>query len=208
MSGRDGGKGSRGTPRRRTDPPVRPLLLECLELVGGAGDRKTTTASGGNRRLDRLFERLARKSESQAASVQELIWSLWTDHADPAMADRMQRAMEAMGDGRRVEAHAILDAILDDAPDWAEAWNKRATLLYMQGRDVESLRDIAATLRLEPRHFGAIAGFGQIALRNGEVALAVAAFEAALAINPHLEGLGDAVEALVAALPVHGRRPN
>jgi Tfp pilus assembly protein PilF len=124
------------------------------------------------------------------------IWALWTAHDDPALEARMQRAISAIARRRFSEAETLLDALVREAPDWAEAWNKRATLYYLTRRDAESLEDIRRTLALEPRHFGAICGFAQICLRCGEKAAAASAFNAALQINPHL----DSVRAILAEL--------
>ena len=86
-------------------------------------------------------------------------------------------------------------------PDWAEAWNKRATLYYMLGRDEDSVRDIHRTLELEPRHFGALSGFAQICLRAGDRGSALVAFETALRINPHLNLVQAAVVELNQSFP-------
>ena len=73
-----------------------------------------------------------------------------------------------------------------EKPDWAEGWNKRATVLYLMGEHDRSLADIDRVLALEPRHFGAIAGIGLIRIEKGEMREALAAFRRALAINPFL----------------------
>ena len=105
-------------------------------------------------------------------------------------------AIEAMGSGSLKTARPLLDHLVARHPGWAEAWNKRATLASIEKRDADSLLDIAQTLRLEPRHFGAIAGFGNICLRNGHLNEARAAFQIALAINPHMDDLRDMLENL------------
>jgi tetratricopeptide (TPR) repeat protein len=107
------------------------------------------------------------------------------------LAEPMQAAIRAMASRQLDEAEIILDGLLTAAPDWAEAWNKRATLAYIRGDDIEAVADILATLALEPRHFGALSGLGQICLRQGEPEVAKLAFEAALRINPRLDGIAD-----------------
>jgi tetratricopeptide (TPR) repeat protein len=108
----------------------------------------------------------------------------------------MAAAIEAMASGALQKAKPLLDHLVATYPDWAEAWNKRATLAFIEKRDAESLRDIAEALKVEPRHFGAISGFGDICLRHGRLNEARAAFQIALAINPHLEELRDILEGL------------
>lgn len=147
--------------------------------------------------LDALFEALhSVLPDRPTDEIEDEIWTIWTSHADPALEARMQRVISAIARRRFNEAEHLLDELLRDAPYWAEAWNKRATLRFLQHRDAESAADIRRTLELEPRHFGAICGFGQICLRHGETAAAAAAFAAALELNPHL----DSVRAMLAEL--------
>ncbi len=154
-------------------------------------------ATREGRRLERLFADLARAPSSDVArECEALIWALWTNHAEPALDDAMAEAIDALVRRRHAQARAILDRLVVDAPGWSEAWNKRATLAFVEARDLDSLADIARTLDLEPRHFGAIAGLGQICLRRQKPREALAAFDVALRINPHMEGLARAVAAL------------
>ncbi len=138
-------------------------------------------------RLKPLFRDLARDDARDLPfEIEDLIWAIWTDHDDIALSQRMQAVITAIAGRQAERALPLLDALVTDAPDWAEAWNKRATLHYICGHDAESMADIRETLRREPRHSGALAGFGQICLRNGDQPAAMLAFEAALRINPHM----------------------
>ncbi len=128
--------------------------------------------------------------------VEDEIWEAWAAHPDPALAARLDAAIAAIAAADFDRGRAILDELVADAPDYAEAWNKLATLEFLRGRDRESVAAIARTLELEPRHFGAISGFAQICLRNGDPAAAGLAFEAALRLNPRLTAVRIAVEEL------------
>ncbi len=86
--------------------------------------------------------------------------------------------------------------MVDQAPAFAEAWNKRATVLYLMGRLDESVLDIQQTLALEPRHFGALSGLALIYDALEEPAAALRSLEAALAINPHLGGSKERIDQL------------
>jgi len=150
--------------------------------------------------LASLFDRLAALSPGlEAQETEDRIWELWTGHRDRERASQMDRAIAAVA-GRQFEvAEARLTELIDEQPEWAEAWNKRATLYFLMERDDDSIADIARTLELEPRHFGAICGFAQICLRRGMKDAAVEALEAAAAIHPHLPGVVAALAHLRAA---------
>ena len=92
----------------------------------------------------------------------------------------------AQGDFR--SALVTFTRVTQARPEFAEAWNRRATLLYLMGEFTLSMQDIQQTLALEPRHFGAISGMGQILLRQNKLRDARSAFHKALEINPHLHG--------------------
>jgi tetratricopeptide (TPR) repeat protein len=171
--------------------PIADLLKVVLACPGRA------PAPAMPRALDPLFRALAADPPSRPpGEIEDEIWALWTEHEDAALAERMERAIAAMARKSFREAELELDTLVDDVPDWAEAWNKRATLYYLMGRHDESLADIARTLALEPRHFGAICGFGQICLAQGRQVEALAAFETALGLHPHLDSVREAVKAL------------
>lgn len=142
------------------------------------------------RRQAKLFEELAQaRPPRPVAEIEDLIWALWISHPSKAAEALMTRGIEAFADGCLAQARGHFDALVAAWPAWAEAWNKRATLSYVEGRDSDACRDIVLTLEREPRHFGAIAGFGQICLRQARPCEAAIAFRAALALNPHLHGI-------------------
>jgi len=168
---------------------------KTFTLVVGADSRN----SGRADRLAGLFRDLRREAPLRDPDeTMELIWAIWIDHSDESASHRMAAAVEAIAAGARDLAKPMLDALVSEHPDWAEAWNKRATLAFMERRDNDCMADIARALELEPRHFGAILGFAQICLRNKHVQEAKAAFEVALQLNPHIDGLRDVVDDLAA----------
>lgn len=191
-------------------------VTETLKLILNSPPHRTARAmlpaevadaiTLGDSRLDALFEALqADEPVPSTEEIEDEIWAIWTSHADPALEAHMQRAISAIARRRFEEAERLLDDLVRQAPRWAEAWNKRATLRFLQHRDADSMADIRRTLELEPRHFGAICGFGQICLRHGETAAAAGVFAAALELNPHL----DSVRAMLAELePDPPRRLN
>ena len=147
--------------------------------------------------LTALFASLCADRDPEVrAAAEARIWSLWCSHDEVRATHAMQRAIEALGNGDVTEASRVLNALVQEWPAWSEAWNKRATLRFIEGRDADSLDDIGQTLSLEPRHFGAVSGFAQICIRAGDLTAALTAFEHILSINPHQEGARRAVEVL------------
>lgn len=108
----------------------------------------------------------------------------------------LKRGREAMEAGELSAAIEHFTALTDHAPDFAEGWNARATAYFLDGRFGPSVADIQRTLKLNERHFGALAGFGMIleALERDEDALEI--YRAALAINPHLPNVVEAIARL------------
>jgi Flp pilus assembly protein TadD len=108
----------------------------------------------------------------------------------------LARAAKAMEEDNFDLALRFLNDLVRLAPDFAEAWNKRATVLFLKGDYGNSIADIQRTLALEPRHFGAISGLGIILERLGDKQGAMRAFRRGLEINPNMPGAKDAVERL------------
>ena len=154
------------------------------------------------RKLDHLFGRLAESGLVEAERIQDDIWKQWMSHPDRAVARRLHEATEAIVQRKLGDAERILDELIATHPDFAEAWNKRATVRYMQHRDEECLADLAQVLRLEPRHFGAMCSFAQIGIDRGEPDLAIYAFDIALRINPHLDEARATARWLLATSPL------
>ena len=90
----------------------------------------------------------------------------------------------------------LLDALVELKPDYAEAWNRRATMYFTKKDYGRALADIAQTLAREPRHFGALTGLGMILQEMGEDKRALEAFRRALEIDPHLQKIPEFVKAL------------
>lgn len=110
----------------------------------------------------------------------------------------LKRGRDAMAEGNIKLAIEHLTALVDQAPDFAEGWNARATAYFQAGLYGPSVADIAVVLRLNPRHFGALSGFGMILEETGRDTEALEVYRAALAVHPHLEGVIDSIERLEA----------
>ena len=129
--------------------------------------------------LNKLFNQLKNNSNtSMAFEIEKKIWKIWSIH--PSKDRRGYRLTELLAHGSLLiaeqklnKAYEIFSQIILADPNWPEAWNKRATVLYMLGRYQESQEDINEVLKLEKRHFGALSGQGlvQTELKNYEKAV-------------------------------------
>jgi tetratricopeptide (TPR) repeat protein len=162
-----------------------PLFLTCAAAM--AEDQA---------KLDELFNRLKSAGEEEAGRIETEIWIEWSKSGSPAMDLLLQRGRDAMDLGDNLQAIEHFTAIIDHSPEFAEAWNARATAYYMTGEFGPSVADIAHVLSLNPRHFGALSGLGMILEESGKPERALEVYRAALAIHPHLEGVTEAVERL------------
>lgn len=175
---------------RRIITPTR--IDEVFALVMDLPRR--SPAQGQPRRLDALFRELGHAQPMRHPDeIEDLIWAHWIAHVDVGASSSMAMAIDAMGAGAFDLALPVLDDLVDTFPDWSEAWNKRGTLHFVEKRDAAAVDDIERVLKLEPRHFGAVSGFGQVCLRHARFPEARAVFQIALGINPHLEGLREAI---------------
>jgi tetratricopeptide (TPR) repeat protein len=146
--------------------------------------------------LDDLFTRLKTAEAAEAGRIEREIWLEWSKSGSPSMDLLLQRGRDAMEAGDLPAAIEHFTALVDHAPDFAEGWNARATAYFMAGEFGPSIDDIAKTLSLNPRHFGALAGLGMIFEQIEKPEKALEVYAAALAIHPHLEGVLESVERL------------
>jgi tetratricopeptide (TPR) repeat protein len=147
--------------------------------------------------LDFLFGALkAAPDEASARHVEGRIWALWMQTPSDTAALLMVRAKAAMDAQKMDVALKLLDAVVKLRPDYIEAWNRRATVYYLQNDYTHSLEDIEQVLVREPRHFGALAGLGMIMQDLGDDKRALDAFRKALAVNPYLDKVPELVKTL------------
>lgn len=137
---------------------------------------------------DRLFAELqSAPTEAAARVAEDAIWRMWmaegpTAEIRIAVADAM-RARESYDWDK---ALALLDGVVEAAPDYAEGWNQRAFIHFLKEDFDASLADLDRALELEPRHFAALSGEAMVLMRQGRVELGQKALRAAIAIDPWL----------------------
>ncbi len=146
-------------------------------------------------RLDDLFAALHQTGDGAlGAELTARIWQIWFETDDTEAAALLQAGESAMAERRFTEALSAFNKLVERAPNFAEGWNRRATLYYLMGQYAKSAVDVKRTLELEPRHFGAMSGLGLLYLALEKYAAAREAFEDALEMNPHLDGPRQNIE--------------
>src|SRR3954467_2343940 len=164
--------------------------IEILGLIAGQRERRPARDLPA---LVQLFRPLGSCTSSEADETEDRIWGAWMHHPHRAAAASLDAATRDIAAKRYDIAETRLTILLRSAPQFAEAWHKRATLYHLPGRDAECLHDIRRTLELEPRHFAAMLHFAEILLGDGAGEEARFAFAAALTLHPHLPRARDAL---------------
>ena len=137
-------------------------------------------------RLVDLFAVLQETKNVRAIQVTEnQIWEIWLQHANADVAQLMLVGTQRMNTQRYAEAMVAFNRLTESFPNYAEGWNKRATLHYVLGNLGASVTDIEKTLELEPRHFGALSGLGMVFIQRKELSKAKRAFEDLIEVHPN-----------------------
>lgn len=145
--------------------------------------------------LDDLFARLAAaKDAAEAKGVASLIERRFARSGSDTADLLMSRSGEALEGKDAALAVELLDRVTTLKPEWAEAWTRRAAAFYLLDDPVSALADIRQALTREPRHFGAWAALGHIAMGNDDKKRALDAYRRALAIHPFLEDVKKVVD--------------
>jgi len=143
-------------------------------------------ADQNDARLENLFEILSKtESDIQINEVTSSIWDIWYETNDPSIEADFYRGLESMRTGDLIMAVAFFTRVIDKNPNFAEGWNKRATVYYMLGKFDVSMMDIHETLKLEPRHFGAMDGMGLIFIHLEQFDKAIDIYNRMLEIFPN-----------------------
>lgn len=149
------------------------------------------------KRLDRLFTQLQNaQSEIEARQAANQIDSLWRGASGETAQLLLSRADDAIADEDFPLALDVLDQLIALEPEFAEAWNRRATVYFLKDDYGHSIADIAVALSLEPRHFGALTGLGLMLEDLGENEKAYEALKKALELNPFQDNVRAEMESL------------
>ena len=160
------------------------LLIILLYLIS----QFNTLASERDVRLDQLFNELKLNKSKVAFTIEQEIWTLWSTHpTDEKLTARLEEGSQLVRDQKYLKAKDIFTEVINLDKNWAEAWNKRATVFYILGEFKKSQDDIDRVLALEERHFGALAGQGLVNIQLKNFEKAIYSYEAAKKIYPSMK---------------------
>ena len=139
-------------------------------------------------KLNLLFEELKKSNnDSVTLEIEMKIWNIWSTHpTQEKLTQLLSKGSSLMSTGELETAYKIFSTIIESTPDWAEGWNKRATVLYLMGRYQESLKDIDEVLKRESRHFGALSGQGLVHIKLKNYEKAIKSYETVKKIYPSI----------------------
>jgi tetratricopeptide (TPR) repeat protein len=177
----------------RPEASVRVAAIERLADIGQMAD------------ADRLVARLADADPQVRTVAAEAMWRIWSRSGDPAIDALFARGIQQMQASAFDDAVAVFSEIVSQKPEFAEGWNKRATLYFLLGQNEKSLQDCDEVLKRNPNHFGALAGAGQIYLKLGNPQRALEYFRRAVKVNPNLDGIQQMIPILEQHLRDTGR---
>ena len=187
----------------------REAALQALDSTEPAQRRDAVAALGDEGTMadiDRLIEALHDQDAGVREVAETAVWKIWLRSDDPAVNALMQEGMRDMAQNRLGAAVDAFTRVIEKQPDFAEGWNKRATVYFLMGDFDQSLADCDETLKRNPNHFGALAGCGAIYAQRDELEQALEYFERALEVNPNMPGVEQALGLVRERLATAGRR--
>lgn len=180
-----------------------PTREEALKALGATGDvdsrRRGAQALGETglmTDLPLLAAALRDIDPVVRASAESAMWQVWSRSGDAAIDRLFSDGVNQMNARQGEQAVDTFSEIIRRRPEFAEGWNKRATVYYLLGEYQKSLADCDEVMRRNPYHFGALSGYGMIYLRLDQPATALEYFERALRVNPNLESTRQTIELL------------
>ena len=145
-----------------------------------------------------LIRALRDPDERVRGTAEEALWAVWSRSGDARVDQLLRRGISEMNGEHFGEAIATFTRIIELKPDFAEGWNKRATVYYLAGDYRHSLADCDEVIKRNPQHFGALSGYGQIYLQLDQPERALEYFRRALEVNPNLDGVQATIDRLEA----------
>jgi tetratricopeptide (TPR) repeat protein len=161
------------------------------------GSALPKTPAEREKNLSDLYALLATADDEESAkAIADAIERIWLHSGSATIDLLMERSIKAMAEKKTELALKLLDSVVELAPDFTEAWNRRAYVHFVQNDIQHALGDLRRTLALDPHHFKALDGLGQILREIGQKKAALKAFKELLDVNPYWSGAKQAVEEL------------
>ena len=156
---------------------------------------KSLNASDRDNNLNKLFDELKVGNFIISQEVEQKIWNIWSTHpTDQNLTKILGEGSKHVRNQELVQAFDIFTKVIEIDPTWAEAWNKRATVLYLLGDYNGSQKDIDEVLKLEKRHFGALAGEGLVNIELKNYEKAIKSYQKAQKIYPSMKSPNIMIE--------------
>jgi tetratricopeptide (TPR) repeat protein len=171
---------------------TREQALQALQSEDAVERRDAVVALADSGTMDDaqpLLDALHDEDATVRALAEQAVWRVWTRSGDPDVDALMTSGMRYMEDGQLGAAVDAFTRVIERRPDFAEGWNKRATVYFLIGDFDQSLKDCDETLERNPSHFGALSGCGAIYAQREQLDRAAEYFERALEVNPNLQGI-------------------
>ena len=158
------------------------ILIVSISLLFAS---KIALADQNDPRLNNLFKKLNEtENQDEIRDLISDIWNIWYEVDDPKVIEYFEKCIQAMNLRNYPLAIRFFNNLIEEDPNFAEGWNKRATVHFMMGNFDQSMQDIIKTLELEPRHFGALDGMGLIFIHQGQFQQAIDVYDKMLEIFP------------------------
>ena len=158
------------------------ILIISISLLFAS---KIALADQNDPRLNNLFKKLNEtENQDEIRDLISDIWNIWYEVDDPKVIEYFEKGIQAMNLRNYPLAIRFFNNLIEEDPNFAEGWNKRATVHFMMGNFDQSMQDIIKTLELEPRHFGALDGMGLIFIHRGQFQQAIDVYDKMLEIFP------------------------
>ena len=158
------------------------ILIISISLLFAS---KIALADQNDPRLNNLFKKLNEtENQDEIRDLISDIWNIWYEVDDPKVIEYFEKGIQAMNLRNYPLAIRFFNNLIEEDPNFAEGWNKRATVHFMMGNFDQSMQDIIKTLELEPRHFGALDGMGLIFIHQGHFQQAIDVYDKMLEIFP------------------------
>ena len=154
---------------------------------------------------EQLLTRLSKAPDQRGArAIERELKARWSHSGSPSADLLLKRADQAMEAHDFDTAREIAQKLTDIAPNFAEAWHRRATLATQKDDYEDALASLRHTLALQPKNFEALAELGEILEEYNDKPHALDAYRQAKTLDPFLDGIADRIRELSKAVEGQG----